>query len=85
MESAIEKALEVEGDQCSTSESSSTVYKGVTLLADGRKMPTVGLGTYKVNVAEDIYAMIDFAFEAGYRHFDTATAYDNEEYIGTAI
>ena len=50
-------------------------------LNDGRKMPAVGLGTYRL---QDKDAVLK-AIEGEYRHIDTASRYKNEEVIGQAI
>lgn len=53
-------------------------------LRDGNQMPQLGLGTWQVpNV--DVPRVIGDAIKAGYRSFDTAAAYHNEEGIGRAI
>lgn len=51
---------------------------------DGHRIPQLGYGVYKVesDVAADVTAR---AFEAGYRHVDTAALYANEEGVGEAI
>ena len=46
-------------------------------LNDGNQMPIVGYGTYEIKGEE-----ISMAIEAGYRHFDGADFYQNEEVIG---
>jgi len=51
---------------------------------DDREMPQLGLGTYKLNDDECIRVVRE-AIELGYRHFDTATLYKNEEALGTAL
>lgn len=51
---------------------------------DDREMPQLGLGTYKLNDDECIRVVRD-AIDLGYRHFDTATLYKNEEALGTAL
>jgi len=54
-------------------------------LANGVKIPVVGLGTWQAEdglVAEQ--AVLD-ALAAGYRHIDTATRYENEVSIGRGI
>ncbi|MDF2444567.1 MAG: 2,5-diketo-D-gluconate reductase [Subtercola sp.] len=53
-------------------------------LNDGHSIPQVGLGVYKVTDAEAVEA-ISSAFDAGYRHVDTATLYDNEVGVGEAV
>ncbi len=48
------------------------------------KLPKIGLGTYLLTEKEAQRAVED-AYEIGYRHFDTATFYENEEWIGKAL
>jgi 2,5-diketo-D-gluconate reductase A len=54
-------------------------------LNDGRAIPRLGLGTWKVTDQESLDKMIGAAMEAGYRHFDCAEMYENEEKIGIAL
>lgn len=55
-----------------------------TTLNNGVTMPMVGLGTH--GIPNDLLSdVIPLAFELGYRKFDTAQHYYNEEYIGNAI
>jgi 2,5-diketo-D-gluconate reductase A len=51
---------------------------------DGRTIPQLGYGVWQVEdqVAE---AVVGKAFEAGYRHIDTAAIYGNEAGVGRAI
>lgn len=51
---------------------------------DDREMPLLGLGTYKLQGEEGERAIRE-AIEIGYRKFDTATRYDNEEIVGRAL
>lgn len=51
---------------------------------DDREMPQLGLGTYKLNDDECIRVVRE-AIDLGYRHFDTATLYKNEEALGSAL
>lgn len=51
---------------------------------DDREMPQLGLGTYKMTGQECITAVRE-AIELGYRHFDTATLYENEAELGQAL
>jgi len=53
-------------------------------LRDDRTIPQIGLGVWQVpdDVATDACLA---AFEAGYRHIDTAALYGNEEGVGRAI
>lgn len=53
-------------------------------LLGGGKMPRVGLGCYKVT-PDEIYNAVVWAAQAGYRHFDTAAFYENEEGVGRAV
>jgi 2,5-diketo-D-gluconate reductase A len=47
-------------------------------------MPILGFGVYQVP-AEDTERVVSDALEVGYRHFDTAESYGNEEAVGRAI
>ena len=51
---------------------------------DDRSMPQLGLGTYKL-YGEECISVVREAIELGYRHFDTATLYENEEALGKAL
>jgi diketogulonate reductase-like aldo/keto reductase len=53
-------------------------------LRDGRSIPAVGFGVYKVDDAEAETA-VGVALESGYRHVDTAEMYGNERGVGAAI
>ena len=53
-------------------------------LNDGNIIPSVGFGTYKATDEEAI-AAIKFAVEKGYRLFDTADKYENEDVVGSGI
>ncbi|MHB1172068.1 MAG: aldo/keto reductase [Lacisediminihabitans sp.] len=53
-------------------------------LNDGRFIPQLGLGVYKV--ANSAAAkLVAGAIESGYRHVDTATFYQNEEGVGDGV
>lgn len=54
-------------------------------LGSGAEMPVLGLGVWQVAHGLETEQAIEWAFEAGYRHIDTATAYRNEESVGAAI
>lgn len=54
--------------------------KSITLW-NGREMPLVGLGTWQ-STESDVQQAVEWALEAGYRHFDTAYMYFNEAAIG---
>jgi alcohol dehydrogenase (NADP+) len=51
-------------------------------LNNGMKMPMIGLGTYKL---EEINKSIKTSVKCGYRLFDTAKLYENEEALGKAL
>lgn len=50
-------------------------------LNSGHEMPAMGFGTAGIMEVEPIVN----AIKNGYRHIDTASYYENEEYIGKAI
>ena len=62
-----------------------TDLQGTWELANGYKMPYLGLGVWKAEDGEEVINAVKWAIEAGYRHLDTAKAYDNEEGVGTGI
>ncbi|XP_030760211.1 aldose reductase A-like isoform X3 [Sitophilus oryzae] len=49
------------------------------------KIPAVGFGTFTATDEKELEAALDAAFEAGYRHIDTATIYANEHIIGKVL
>lgn len=52
-------------------------------LNNGVMMPVFGLGVYKSG--DETYEAVKAALQAGYRHIDTASFYENEEAVGAAI
>ena len=54
-------------------------------LADGQKMPQQGVGVYKLTDSATFTQTIKDAYEDGYRLFDTAQMYGNEDDLGTAL
>ena len=54
------------------------------ILFDGTRMPSIGMGTFGSDrfTAEQISAAVAGAIEAGYRMFDCAAVYGNEDLIG---
>ena len=54
-------------------------------LSDGHEMPLLGLGVWQVPNDESCVDAVRWALEAGYRHIDTAQAYDNEDSVGEGI
>jgi diketogulonate reductase-like aldo/keto reductase len=57
----------------------------VRVLADGARMPLLGLGVWQVAHGADTEQAVGWALESGYRHIDTAQAYGNEESVGRAL
>ncbi len=58
------------------------------LLPDGTQMPQAAMGTFHSDNPDLVEMMEDIIVEAirlGYRHLDSATAYQNEEVVGKAI
>lgn len=53
-------------------------------LSNGIKIPQLGFGVYQIS-KEDCERCVLDALKVGYRHFDTAQAYANEEEVGSAI
>ncbi|THH30416.1 hypothetical protein EUX98_g3783 [Antrodiella citrinella] len=51
-------------------------------LNNGVSIPSIGAGP---GGADDVRQMVEDALKIGYRHIDTAWAYQNEEYVGQAI
>ena len=53
-------------------------------LSNGKKIPVLGLGTWFIDDGKVADAVVS-AVKIGYRHIDTAQAYDNEKGVGTGI
>ena len=54
-------------------------------LSNGVAMPQIGLGVWQVEDNSVMDKAVRAAFDAGYTHFDTAQAYNNEHMIGEAL
>lgn len=54
-------------------------------LNDGKMIPQLGLGVYLIEDANELKDSISNALKDGYRHFDTAAIYHNEELVGEAL
>ncbi|ETI31725.1 hypothetical protein F441_21250 [Phytophthora nicotianae CJ01A1] len=55
------------------------------LLPSGNSIPNLALGVFQSNAGEEAYNTVLTALKLGYRHIDTATAYENESDVGRAI
>jgi 2,5-diketo-D-gluconate reductase A len=53
-------------------------------LNDGNTMPQIGFGVWQIAIGETA-AMVRGAIASGYRAFDTAAAYGNEDGVGVAL
>ena len=54
-------------------------------LADGARLPLLGLGVWQVPNGRECVDAVRWALESGYRHIDTAQAYGNEESVGQGL
>ena len=54
-------------------------------LADGSRLPMLGLGVWQVPDGPACVNAVRWALELGYRHIDTAQAYGNEASVGRAL
>lgn len=53
-------------------------------LSNGVTIPKIALGTWQVS-NEDVQTSVSDALSVGYRHIDTAAAYENENGVGNAV
>jgi 2,5-diketo-D-gluconate reductase A len=63
--------------------SSTTQVPNLPLRDDG-EIPQLGFGVFQIP-PEDTAEVVTRAFETGYRHIDTAAAYENEAGVGQAV
>jgi 2,5-diketo-D-gluconate reductase A len=54
-------------------------------LGDGVSMPVLGLGVWQIPDGAECEQAVEWAFDAGYRHIDTAAYYRNERSVGRAV
>ena len=52
---------------------------------NGNKFPLIGLGTFASTEGDVHKVFYEAIVNHGYRHFDTASIYNNEEAIGEAL
>ncbi|MGN0395126.1 MAG: aldo/keto reductase [Coprococcus sp.] len=55
------------------------------VLRNGYEIPEIGFGTWKISDEADAVNSVKEALNCGYRHIDTAAAYENEKAVGKAI
>ena len=55
------------------------------VLADGNRLPMLGLGVWQIPDGVECVDAVRWALELGYRHVDTAQAYGNEASVGRAL
>lgn len=54
-------------------------------LCPGLEMPVIGLGLYRCAPGEETQRAVTTALSVGYRRFDTAAMYGNEQDVGAAV
>ena len=59
--------------------------KDTFTLNNNVKIPCVGFGTWQAQEGETAFQAVKAAFDAGYRHIDTAAGYGNEKSVGRAV
>ncbi len=64
---------------------SETADGQVRLLADGNRIPLLGLGVWQIPNGPACVNAVHWALELGYRHIDTAQMYGNEQSVGQAL
>ncbi|MEK7096205.1 MAG: aldo/keto reductase [Patescibacteria group bacterium] len=51
----------------------------------GAKIPQIGFGLWQNTNQKECIDSVKYALDAGFRHFDTAQVYDNEQFLGEAL
>lgn len=54
-------------------------------LNSGKHIPLLGFGTWKLKDGKEVHDAVATALKTGYRHIDTAAAYENERGVGQAV
>jgi len=54
-------------------------------LNDGHAIPQLGFGVFQITDPEECATAVKTALDVGYRHFDTATVYQNEAFLGRTL
>lgn len=55
------------------------------ILNNGMEVPIIGFGVVNRELGQDFIGLLNNAFEAGYRYFDTASLYGTERELGQVI
>ena len=55
------------------------------ILNNGTKIPSIGVGVFRVEDANIAYETVKTALSVGYRHVDTAMIYGNARQSGTQV
>ncbi|MDR3196791.1 MAG: aldo/keto reductase [Planctomycetaceae bacterium] len=55
------------------------------ILANNVSIPCIGFGTWQISDDNTVVQSVLTAIETGYRHIDTAAAYENEKGVGQAV
>jgi len=77
--------LRQEGKLPPAGELATPLHEPVLKLNTGTKIPQLAYGLYKIPPTDEGEAIISAGIAAGYRHFDTASFYGNEETLGRAL
>ena len=59
--------------------------QSASILANGKALPVLGLGVWKMDEGSETEDAVSWALRAGYRHIDTARLYANEKSVGNAV
>ena len=62
-----------------------TDIQGTFTLHNGVEMPYFGLGVYLSKDGQEVIDAVKWGVEAGYRHIDTASVYENEDGVGEGV
>jgi len=80
------------GEQAATASAPTSTQQAVVLvpnpqlrLSNGIMMPQFGIGTFMMRDNEECYQAVLTALRKGYRHIDTAHAYQDEQGVGRAV
>ena len=61
------------------------VLTETSTLSNGNQIPKIGFGTWLLADGDECHDAVADALRLGYRHIDTARAYDNEASVGRAV